>query len=61
MTYWPYGVTDVILDSAPTNPPDGEQVVEVLVLPASEAAEHVAVHDAIHADLIRLAAEMGLA
>lgn len=60
VAYWPYGVTDVILDSAPTNPPDGEQVVEVLVLPASEAAEYVAVHDAIHADLIRLAAAMGL-
>lgn len=59
--YWPYAATDVVLDSEPTNPPDGEQVVEVLVLPPDAAADYVAVHDWIHADLIRLAAAMGLA
>lgn len=58
--YWPYAATDVLLDSEPTNPPGGERVVEVLVLSVEEAPAYVAEHDPVHADIIRLAAAMGL-
>ncbi|GAA1238724.1 hypothetical protein GCM10009665_31280 [Kitasatospora nipponensis] len=34
---WLWGWADVVVDSAPTNPPDGEQVVAVRALPAAEA------------------------
>lgn len=41
-------------------PADGETVVEVLTLPADEAAEYLETHDPIHADVLRHAAAMGL-
>ncbi|GAA2103972.1 hypothetical protein GCM10009841_21510 [Microlunatus panaciterrae] len=60
VAYWAYAVADVLLDGLPTNPPDGEQVTEVLVLPPADAADFLAVHDPIHADVVRLTAAMGL-
>lgn len=59
-SFWSYAVTDVVVDTPPSNPPDGEQVTEVLVLPAAEAADFIAVHDSVHADVVRLADAMGL-
>jgi hypothetical protein len=36
-SFWAYAATDVVLDHVPTNPPDGEHVVEVAVLPVAAA------------------------
>jgi 8-oxo-dGTP diphosphatase len=58
--YWAYAVADVRVVGVPTNPADGETVVEVLTLPADEAAEYLEAHDPIHADVLRHAAAMGL-
>jgi 8-oxo-dGTP diphosphatase len=58
--YWAYGVTSAELVASPTNPPDGELVVEVLTLPPAEAADFLADHDPHHADVVRLAAAMSL-
>ncbi len=45
---------------APTNPPDGEDVVEVLTLPVEEAADYLRRHDPIHADVVLHAQALGL-
>jgi len=58
--YWGYAVTDAEVVAAPTNPHDGERVVEVLTLPPAEAAEYIEVHDPAHADVVRLARAMAL-
>jgi 8-oxo-dGTP diphosphatase len=58
--YWSYAVTDVDVVGAPTNPPDGEHVVEVLTLAPSLAAEFIEKQDPLHADVVRLADAMGL-
>ena len=58
-TYWSYAVAEVEVTGPPGNPPDGERVVEVLALPPSEAAEYLALHDPLHADVLRLAIAMG--
>jgi 8-oxo-dGTP diphosphatase len=57
---WAYAVARVEVTGRPTNPPDGEAVVEVRRLPPSEAATWLRVHDAEHADVVRLAEAMGL-
>jgi len=57
----PMIATDVVIEHPPTNPADGEEVVEVAVLPVAEAVAFLAPEDLIHADVLRLAAEMGLA
>lgn len=59
-SYWSYAATDVVIDGRPTNPPDGEQVTEVLVLPAQESANYLAEHDEVHADIVRLATAINL-
>lgn len=58
--YWGYGVTEVEVVGLPTNPHDGERVVEVLTLPAAEAADYIGDKDPLHADVLRLARAMGL-
>jgi 8-oxo-dGTP diphosphatase len=58
--YWAYAVADVHVLHEPTNPPDGEVVVEVLTLEPLLAAEFLEVHDRVQADLVRLADAMGL-
>jgi 8-oxo-dGTP diphosphatase len=57
---WGYAVTRVEVTSVPSNPPGGEHVVEVLALPADEAAAYLRLHDDTHADVVLLAQAMGL-
>lgn len=57
VSYFGYAVADVELDGVPTNPPDGEQVTEVLVLPEKQATEWLGGSDA---DIVRLAVALGL-
>jgi 8-oxo-dGTP diphosphatase len=55
---WLWGWGDVVVDSEPTNPEDGEPVVEVRVLPADEAQELLARgRDRWWAELVALAVE----
>lgn len=58
--YWAYAIADVHVVGAPTNPADGETVVEVLALPPAAAAECLQEHDPTHADVLRHAEAMGL-
>jgi len=57
--WWVYAVTDVVVDAEPANPPDGEHIVEVRVLPPAEAAAWLDVEDPISADVVRLAGALG--
>ncbi|WP_084725183.1 NUDIX domain-containing protein [Streptacidiphilus melanogenes] len=55
---WLWGWGEVVVDSDPTNPEDGEAVVEVRVLPAHEAQELLAHgRDRWWAELVALAVE----
>jgi 8-oxo-dGTP diphosphatase len=58
--YWSYAVVGVSVVGPPTNPPDGEAVVEVLTLPPEQAAARLDGPDPIHAGIVRLADAMGL-
>jgi 8-oxo-dGTP diphosphatase len=58
--YWAYAVAGVRLVGVPTNPSDGETVVEVLTLPPVAAADYLEEKDPIHADVLRQADAMGL-
>ena len=42
---WLWCVTDLVLDSTPTNPPDGEQVEEVRAVPLAEAQALLGPHE----------------
>ncbi|MFD4400794.1 NUDIX hydrolase [Kitasatospora sp. NPDC058478] len=56
---WLWGWAEVAVDSTPTNPADGEQVVEVRAVPADEAQRLLlAGHDAWWGELIGLAVEL---
>ena len=59
-SYWAYAVVRVEITGAPLNPPDGEEVVEVLTIPAEEAAAYLRVDDPIHADVVLHARALGL-
>jgi 8-oxo-dGTP diphosphatase len=59
-TYWAYAVAEVEVTGPPTNPPDDELVVEVLALPPQQAADYIADHDPLHAEVLRLAEAMGV-
>ncbi|RAG84075.1 NUDIX hydrolase [Streptacidiphilus pinicola] len=55
---WLWGWGEVVVDSAPTNPEDGEPVVEVRVAPAAEAMELLTRgRDRWWAELVALAVE----
>jgi 8-oxo-dGTP diphosphatase len=56
-SYWAYAVTGAELVGPPTNPRDGEHVVEVVAVSAVEAADLVEFQ---HADVKRLAMAMAL-
>ncbi len=58
--FWAYAVAAAEVIAVPENPPDGEQVVEVLKVRPSSAAEFLAQDDPSHADVVRLADAMGL-
>jgi 8-oxo-dGTP diphosphatase len=63
VSYWLNAVADVVVDQPPTNPPDGEQVVEVLVLPPDEAITYLDAHDGndgVMGNIVRLAQAMKL-
>lgn len=60
LAFWAYVATDVRVDSAPTNPADGEDVVEVAVLTVADAVDFLVPEDPIHADVLRLAEALGL-
>ncbi|WP_405063038.1 NUDIX domain-containing protein [Kribbella sp. NBC_01505] len=61
LSYWAVFVADVVVDQAPTNPADGEQVTEVLVLPPGEAAAWLEDSpDGVKGPVVRLAQAMGL-
>jgi 8-oxo-dGTP diphosphatase len=55
--FWAYAITEAEVVQSPTNPYDGEHVVEVLALSATEAADCVEYQ---HADVLRLAQAMVL-
>jgi 8-oxo-dGTP diphosphatase len=57
---WAYAVARVEVTGRPTNPQDGESVVEVRRMPVGEAADWLRIHDPEHADVVLLAAAMGL-
>lgn len=57
---WGYAVARVDVTGRPTNPEDGESVVEVRRLPPDRAASWLRVHDGEHADVVLLAQAMGL-
>jgi 8-oxo-dGTP diphosphatase len=59
-SYWAWAITEAYVTGPPTNPPDGENVVEVSALPPPRAADYLAEHDPMHADVVRLARAMGL-
>lgn len=58
--YWAFAVVTAEIVQPPSNPEDGEQVVEVLSLPPRRAADWLRVHDPTCADVVLLAAAMGL-
>lgn len=58
--YWAYAAVRAQVIAAPTNPADGEQVVEVRRLAPDLAAGYIAEHDQVSADVLRLADAMGL-
>ena len=57
---WAFGTAAVEVTGPPTNPPDGEPVVEVLTLPVDEAAAWLRVHEDEPADVLLLAQALGL-
>jgi 8-oxo-dGTP diphosphatase len=57
---WAFATARVEVAGEPTNPPDGEQVVEVRMLPVAEAAAWLRVHEAEHAEVVLLAEALGL-
>ena len=59
-TYWAYATAQVRLVGQPTNPEDGETVVEVVTLPPTAAADYIEDHDKVHADVLRHALALGL-
>jgi 8-oxo-dGTP diphosphatase len=58
--YWAYAVTEAEVVQPPTNPDDGEHVVEVMAFPPARAANYLDEHDPLHADVVRLACAMNL-
>jgi 8-oxo-dGTP diphosphatase len=60
VSYWLYVVGDVTFEGGPTNPADGEPVIEVLTLPPPEAVNYLAAFDNGQlTDVLRLAIAMG--
>jgi 8-oxo-dGTP diphosphatase len=55
---WLWCLTDVILDSSPTNPPDGEQVAEVRAVPMGDASDLLRTHEDWYPELLALACEV---
>lgn len=60
LSHWAFAVVRAEVVQPPTNPADGEEVVEVRSMAVPEAAQWLAVHDPLSADIVRLAEAMGL-
>lgn len=60
VTYFLFAAADVAVDGVPTNPPGDEQVIEVIVLPPTEAADWLADFDPPLAELVQLTIALGL-
>ena len=58
--YWLWAAADVTITGPPTNPSDGEQIVDVLLLDPEEAVEFLAPDHPTGADIVRLAMAMDL-
>ncbi|NYD59089.1 8-oxo-dGTP diphosphatase [Nocardioides marinisabuli] len=59
-TFWGYAVGRVRVTGPPSNPLDGEDIVEVLTLRPSAAADYLAEEEPLHADVLRHADALGL-
>ena len=59
-SYWAYAVARVEITGEPLNPPDGEEIVEVLTLPVREAADYLRVDDPVHAEVVLHAETLGM-
>lgn len=57
---WAYGACCAKITGPPTCPPDGEQIFDVLTMPAEQAVEFIETNDEMMADAVRLAIAMGL-
>lgn len=55
---WLWCVTDLVIDSTPTNPPDGEQVEEVRAVPLPEAQALLGPNEPWYPELLTLATEI---
>lgn len=60
LAYWAYAVVDVAVTGPPTNPDDGEEVVQVSALTPNAAVAELAKHDDLHADVLAEAISLGL-
>ncbi|MGW7681277.1 NUDIX domain-containing protein [Kribbella sp. NPDC054772] len=61
VSYWANFVADAVIEQEPTNPEDGEQVTDVLVLPPDEAATYLEGQpDGVMGPIVRLAQAMQL-
>jgi 8-oxo-dGTP diphosphatase len=57
---WAYGACRAEIIGPPTCPPDGEQIVDVLTMPAPDAVDFMEKSDPMMADAVRLAMAMQL-
>lgn len=60
LSHWAFAVVRAEVVQPPTNPEDGEEVIEVRSMAVPQAARWLAVHDPVCADVVRLADAMGL-
>ncbi len=58
--YWAYAAARVEITGPPSNPPDGERVIEVRTLSAAAAATYLDAEGPVHADVVRHAVGLGL-
>ena len=57
---WAYGACRAEIVGPPTCPPGGEQIVDVLTMPAAEAVDFLEGYEPMSADVVRLAIAMEL-
>lgn len=60
VAWWSYAVVTTEVIGAPTSPEDGEQITELHHLDSLAAARWLQVQEPVHADVVRLAAHLGL-
>ena len=61
IAYWAYAVARVEVTGPPLNPPEGEEIVDVLTLPVDEAVRYLRESDdPVHAEVLLHAQVLGL-